>query len=194
MIDKINIKIVLLFSLVLLIGTSCHRSSVPKPYGYVRLSMPDTAYAEYSGPELFRFALSQNAQVQVVPKEEGSFWMDIRYPALKATVHGSYFPIRQDLDLLTDEAIKFVYKHTSQATSIPEQAFVNEQNHVYGVFFRLQGNTASPYQFFLTDSVHHFFRASVYCDCKPNADSLAPVYDYLEQDIRRLIESWQWEK
>lgn len=156
--------------------------------------MPDTAYSTYTDSEYFRFALSRNAEVKVEPAEDGSLWMDIHYPALRATVHGTYFPIRQDLDLLTDEAIKFVYKHTAQATSIPEQAFVNEQNRVYGVLFRLNGNTASPYQFFLTDSVHHFFRASAYCECKPNADSLAPIYDYLEHDIRRLIESWQWEK
>lgn len=191
---KINIKIVLLVGILLLIGTSCHRVSVPKPYGYFRLTIPDTAYAPYAGSEPFLFDLSRNAQAQVLPKEDGSLWLDIHYPTLNATVHGSYFPLHQDLDLLTDEAIKFVYKHTAQATSIPEQAFVNETNRVYGVFFHLNGNTASPYQFFLTDSVHHFFRASVYCECTPNADSLAPVYDYLEQDIRRLIESWQWEK
>lgn len=194
MIDKINIKIVLLFCLVLFIGTSCHRASVPKPYGYFRLTLPDTAYTLYAGSEPFRFALSQNAQANVMPKEDGSLWLDIHYPTLNATMHGSYFPIHKNLDLLTDEAIKFVYKHTTQATSIPEQAFVNEEQHVYGVFFHLQGNTASQFQFFLTDSVHHFFRASVYCECKPNADSLAPVYDYLEQDIKRLIESWQWEE
>lgn len=194
MIGKNNIKIVLLFCLMLLIGTSCHRASVPKPYGYVRLSMPDTAYTDYAGIEPFRFALSQNAKVQSKSASDGSLWVDIHYPALNITIHGTYYPIQQDLDLLTDEAIKFVYKHTAQATSIPEQAFVNEQNRVYGVFFHLQGNTASPYQFFLTDSAHHFFRASAYCECRPNADSLAPVYDYLEQDIRRLIESWQWVK
>lgn len=194
MIDKISIKILLFFGLLLLTCPSCRRVSVPKPYGYVRLTVPDTAYTFYAGSEPFRFAISQNAQAQVMPQEDGSIWMDIHYPILKATIHGSYLPIHQNLDLLTDEAIKFVYKHTAQATSIPEQAFVNEQNRVYGVLFRLNGNTASPYQFFLTDSVHHFFRASAYCECKPNADSLAPIYDYLEQDIRRIIESWQWEK
>lgn len=107
-------------------------------------------------------------------------------------MHGSYFPLHDDLDILTDDAIKLVYKHAAQATAIPEQAYVNDSYRVYGVLFYLQGNVASPFQFFLTDSVKHFFKASVYCECRPNADSLAPIYDYLEQDVKRLIESWQW--
>lgn len=165
---------------------------VPKPYGYFRLAVPDTAYVNYEGPAPFRFALSRNAEVKLRPTSSEKYWMDIYYPSLNATIHGSYFSVHHNLDILTDDAFKLVYKHAAQATAIPEQAFENPQAQVFGVLFNLQGNTASPYQFFLTDSTRHFFRASVYCDCFPNADSLAPVYNYLEHDIRRLIESWQW--
>ena len=184
---------VLLLGLLSLGCSACRRPSVPKPYGYVRLAVPDTAYRAYTGSVPFAFDLSRNAEL-ALRREEGSCWVDIRYPSLGTTLHGTYFPVRQNLDELTDDAVQLVYKHVAQATAIPEQAFENPERSVYGVLFRLQGNTASPYQFFLTDSVHHFFRGSVYCECRPNADSLAPVYDYLEQDIRRLIESWQWVK
>lgn len=198
-------KIVLFIGLIGGICCSCHRVAVPKPYGYARIATPDTAYSLYPSPPVasrpspvaslpFRFALSENAQAQVTSQPNGSYWMDIYYPALNATIHGSYFAIQNDLDVLTNDAISLVYKHAQQATAIPEQAFVNDDERVYGVLFCLQGNAASVYQFFLTDSVHHFFRASVYCECRPNADSLAPVYDYLEKDIQRLIESWQWVK
>lgn len=187
-------KIVLILGLLFVVCCSCRRASVPKPYGYFRLTLPDTAYVDYEGPLPFRFALSRNAEVQLRTDSSTKCWLDIHYPSLNTTVHGSYFAMHQDLDILTDDAIKLVYKHVAQATAIPEQAFENPQARVYGVLFNLQGNTASPYQFFLTDSVNHFFRASVYCECRPNADSLAPIYDYLEHDIRRLIESWKWVK
>lgn len=192
-------KIVLFIGLIGVICCSCHRVAIPKPYGYARIATPDTAYSFYPSSLIhpsfpFRFALSQNAQAQMTSQSNGNHWMDIHYPALNATIHGSYFAIKNNLDVLTNDAIGLVYQHAQQATSIPEQAFFNDDEHVYGVLFCLQGNAASPYQFFLTDSVHHFFRASVYCECRPNADSLAPVYDYLEKDIRRLIESWQWVK
>lgn len=186
-------KKVFILCLCTLLLCACQKGAIPKPYGYVRIATPDTAYTPYQSKAPYTFALSQNAQVvpHTAPKER--YWIDIVYPALNATIHGSYHPIRGDLDLLTNDAFRLVYKHAGQAVAIPEQPFVNPERSVYGMFFSLEGNVASPYQFFVTDSVHHFFRASVYCDCKPNADSLAPIYEYLEQDVRHLIETWQWQ-
>lgn len=186
-------KIGFIFCLVVWIFCACRPTAVPKPYGYARIAVPDTAYEVFE-KKPFRFALSTHAQVIPPSLTDEKDWITISYPNLHVTLHGSYFPVRNNLDLLTNDAVKMVYKHVAQATAIPEQAFSNEQANVYGVLFTLQGNTASPYQFFLTDSVHHFFRGSVYCECRPNADSLSPVYEYVEKDIRRLIESWQWVK
>ena len=174
--------------------SSCRRVSVPKPYGYVRLTMPDTCYADAVPAGFpYRFDVSCNAEVLPVRGEHGErYWIDLHYPALNATVHCSYQPVRGNLRELTDDAIRFVYRHSSHASSIPEQGFVHAEARVYGVLFDLEGNTASSMQFFVTDSVRHFFRAAVYCDCVPNADSLAPVYDYLHKDVVRMVESFEW--
>jgi gliding motility-associated lipoprotein GldD len=72
------------------------------------------------------------------------------------------------------------------------QEFANPDNQVWGLFCELHGNTATPMQFVLTDSTKHFFRGSVYCNCIPNQDSLAPIYDYLKQDVRIIMESLEW--
>lgn len=189
---KRQLAIGLVFLLML---TSCHRHDVPKPYGYFRIDTPDTVYAPLSiGTDLrpYTFDLSRNAQAVPVDEPGEQWWLDIYYPTLNTTVHTSYKPVRGNLNALTADAVEFVYKHAQQASAIPEREFANPDAHVYGVLFHLQGNTASPYQFFLTDSLRHFFRGAVYCNCRPNADSLAPVHDYLEKDITRLIESFRW--
>lgn len=178
---------------------SCSKPAAPKPYGYVRFTMPDTCYAPFSlhHPDNqdypYNFLLSGNAVVQSRTQKGEHYWINIFYPSLNATVHCSYKPVRGNLRELTNDAIEFVYKNASHATSIPEQAYSHPEERVYGVFFDLEGNTASPYQFFLTDSTTHFFRASVYCNCRPNADSLAPIHQYLRQDMIHLIESFQWQ-
>lgn len=178
---------------------SCAKPAAPKPYGYVRFTMPDTCYTPFSlhRPDNqdypYNFLLSGNAVVQSRTQKGEHYWINIFYPSLNATVHCSYKPVRGNLRELTNDAIEFVYKNASHATSIPEQAYSHPEEHVYGVFFDLEGNTASPYQFFLTDSTTHFFRASVYCNCRPNADSLAPIHQYLRQDMIHLIESFQWQ-
>ena len=51
----------------------------------------------------------------------------------------------------------------------------------------------SPVQFFLTDSTQHFFRAALYYNNVPNADSLAPVNEVIRRDIHHLIESFRWQ-
>lgn len=120
--------------------------------------------------------------------------MDVYYPRLDARIHCSYKPVCGNLRELSDDAQEFVFKHAGKATSIPEQGYDNAEAHTHGVYYELKGNTASPYQFYLTDSTHHFFRGSVYFNCPPNQDSLAPVIDYLRTDVRQMIESFRWKE
>ena len=183
---------ILLFGCILV---SCTKATVPRPYGYYRIAIPDTSYVPFARqyPNYpYSFALSQNAQVQVRSEAGEPYWINIVYPALNATIHCSYKPVRNNLRELTNDALEFVYRNASFATAIPEQDYTHPEARVYGVLFDLEGNTASSCQFFVTDSTRHFFRASVYCNCAPNADSLAPVYEYLRTDVIRMVETFEW--
>ena len=188
--------------LLLLACVSCSNNYTPRPYGYYRITVPDTAYTDFSFPITgesrgaypYSFFVSQNAVVLPVKKEGEPFWINLYYPALNATIHCSYKPVRNNLRELTNDALEFVYRNASYATSIPEREYTHPEANVYGVLFDLEGNTASSCQFFITDSTRHFFRASVYCNCPPNADSLASVYNYLRADIIKMVETFQWTK
>lgn len=118
--------------------------------------------------------------------------MDVWYPTFNVRIHCSYKPVRNNLRELSDDAQSFVYKHSGIASAIPEQGFENTDARVYGVLYELEGNTASPFQFYLTDSLHHFFRGAVYFNCVPQQDSLAPVIRYMNGDVRHLIETFRW--
>ncbi len=188
--------------LALLMCVACTSVSTPKPYGYYRIAVPDTAYMPFDQypsagemqPSLSRypysFALSKNAHVRV--RTDEPWWINIYYPALDATIHCSYKPVRNNLRELTNDALEFVYRNASFANAIPEREYSHPEAQVYGVLFDLEGNTASSCQFFVTDSTRHFFRASVYCNCPPNADSLAPVYNYLRTDVIKMVETFEW--
>lgn len=178
---------------------ACTHVSTPKPYAYFRIAVPDTAYVDFAqSPAVqssalrypYTFALSKNAVVQ--PRNDEPYWINLYYPALDATIHCSYKPVRNNLRKLTDDALDFVYRNANFASAIPEQGYAHPEAKVYGVLFDLEGNTASSCQFFVTDSTKHFFRASVYCNCPPNADSLAPVYQYLRNDVIRMVETFEW--
>lgn len=193
----------LILNLVLILCVACNHVSTPKPYGYYRITLPDTSYIPFEDyrptPNDYRlttypysFALSQNAVVQPRSDVDEPYWINLFYPSLNATIHCSYKPVRNNLRELTNDALEFVYRNASFANAIPEQDYAHPEAKVYGVLFDLEGNTASSCQFFVTDSTRHFFRASVYCNCQPNADSLAPVYEYLRKDVIRMVETFEW--
>ena len=187
----LNFKFLIL-NLLLFACASCSNNYTPRPYGYYRITTPDTAYVDFNSSFPYTFALSRNAVVQPRTDVSEPYWINIYYPALDATIYCSYKPVNDNLRELTNDALEFVYRNASFATAIPEQEYAHPEASVYGVLFDLEGNTASSCQFFVTDSTRHFFRASVYCNCPPNADSLAPVYNYLRTDIIKMVETFEW--
>lgn len=182
----------LIFNLLVLSFVACSNNYTPRPYGYYRITTPDTAYVDFNPSFPYTFALSRNAVVQPRTDVSEPYWINLYYPALDATIYCSYKPVNGNLRELTNDALEFVYRNASFATAIPEQEYAHPEASVYGVLFDLEGNTASSCQFFVTDSTRHFFRASVYCNCPPNADSLAPVYNYLRTDIIKMVETFEW--
>lgn len=208
---KFKTSILLLFVGFALL--SCSRPSQPLPYGYFRIDIPDYGYQSTDLPGYpYSFEYADIARIDtrvdnaaaVVKSGEGEqFWLDIVYPSLNARIHCSYKPLTlssshpltpsPSLAHLTDESIRMVFDHAIRADAIPEQGFSNPDEHVYGVYYDLEGNTASPVQFFLTDSTRHFFRAALYYNNIPNADSLAPVNAVMRRDIHHLIESFRWQ-
>ena len=65
---------------------------------------------------------------------------------------------------------------------------------MHGILYDLKGNTASNVQFVLTDSTKHFFRGALYFNNVPNKDSIAPMSDYIREDIIHIMESFEWKK
>jgi len=172
---------------------SCRERSVPKEYGYFRIELPPHSYRLMEDKKYpYSFLVAEAAEVEAVEHESERYWIDIRYPAHNAVVHCSYKPVRHNLNALTDDAMEFVFSHAVKASAIPEQAYSHPEERVYGLVFNLEGNAATPMQFFLTDSVHHFFRGALYFNNIPNQDSLAPVANFIREDMTVLIESFKW--
>ena len=198
--NKKNLNPLKLYILLLsMLLVACNPPSTPRPRGYFRIDLPEAQYVSLQDPAYKQitgnlpYTFQVNSQTKITPHEDGEkYWIDILYPQLNACVHCSYKPVQGNLRELSDDAQKFVYNHAGKANAIPEQGFENSDEKVYGVMFELIGNTASPCQFYLTDSLHHFFRGAVYFNCVPNQDSLAPVRDYIVDDMRYLVETMQW--
>jgi gliding motility-associated lipoprotein GldD len=174
---------------------SCGRSSIPRPYGYFRVDLPEHTYRTIDTLSLpYRFDLPKNAKL--VSRNAGGekFWIDIYYPKLNASIYCSYKPVNGNLIELLEDTRKIVYKHSVRADGIGEKVFDHPEKNVHGILYDLKGNTASSVQFILTDSTKHFFRAALYFNNVPNKDSIAPMSNYIREDIVRIMESFEWKK
>lgn len=172
------------------------RECTPKPVGYIRMDLPEKQYETYDNANLpFSFDKATEAEVVLKKDTRRLKWVDLNYPQYNAMVFLSYISMRGPNDLRgqVDTSYHLMKKHFDYASGVDEQQFFNAPDHVYGTTYKIKGqNVASTYQFWVTDSTHHFLRGALFIDCTPNNDSLAPVLNYLQEDIERLIETVKW--
>ena len=187
-----------LFALLFLM-MGCNSPVVPKNKVYSAVHFPEKKYQIFNEPGYpysFEYPIYAKINKDVSyfgETKKKDYWMDINFPDNNATFKVTYLPIHtNELDARIREAYTFVNNHNSMANGINDSAFVTA-NGVYGIFFQLGGNVATPYQFFLTDSTHHFFRGSLYFDTTPNADSLAPVNAFILKDLEHLVNTFKWQ-
>tara|TARA_B110000503_G_C7168791_1_gene423267 strand:- start:6010 stop:6573 length:564 start_codon:yes stop_codon:yes gene_type:complete len=172
---------------------ACQETPIPKPTGYFRIDLPEKNYSQTDTlPFPFQFELPQYATINLERTKEDSRFLNIDFPSYGARVHMSYLKIDSNLPTLLDDARTLVYKHLEKAQDISETSIYKEDKRVFGVFYTLDGNTASGSQFYLTDSTNHFIRGALYFNVVPNFDSIAPVQTFIEQDIQHLIETIKW--
>jgi gliding motility-associated lipoprotein GldD len=187
----------LIFSCAL---TGCREIAVPKPRGHFRIDLPEHHYVQFPYEHISKLPLSFEYPEYgrlAFQNEPGSDpgWFNIEFPAYKAIIYLTYKDVKNDLDSLLDQSYALnVKSHVSKADAIKEQVFSNSENKVYGILYDLKGNTASSVEFFVTDSLKHYLRGSLYFASAPNADSLAPVIDFFRTDIVHLIETLKWKQ
>ena len=120
------------------------------------------------------------------------FWVNLLIPKNKAEINLSYKRVDNNLMKLIEDARTMAYKHSIMADAINERVFINPEKKVYGIIYLIEGNSASPLQFYLTDSTKHFLRGALYIREVPNIDSIRPVINFLTPDIIHLIETTEW--
>lgn len=173
--------------------SSCNKTYTPKPRGYFRIDLPEKNYRHTPDVLPYQFEYPKYALIQKSRMTEKElYWINILFPKQRATIHLSYKEIDNNLNNYLEDSRNFVYKHTVKADAISETPYMNFDKNVYGLLYEIKGDAASNIQFYLTDSTAHFLRGSLYFNAIPNKDSLAPVLNFIQEDIVHLIETLEW--
>jgi gliding motility-associated lipoprotein GldD len=200
----------------IILSFSCNSPYTPKERGYYRIDFPERSYQLFNDngyPYTFEYPTygkitRDSAFFEDNP--DNPYWINLDFPRFNGRVYLSYKSIggtsvykvktpggyrdslvRNTFDGLREEAYRMTFKHTLKASGIIDSAF-ETINGIPGIYFKVEGNAATSRQFYITDSLRHFLRGALYFDTAPNADSLSIVNDFLETDMRHLIETLKW--
>lgn len=174
---------------------SCRGDYSPKPRGYFKVDLPEKQYQTFSSECPYTFDYPVYASVLPDTKSDAMpCWLDVSYPQFNGKIHLSYQPVRstQQFNQLIEDARTFAFKHTVKATAIDEGIISYPEKKVYGIYYSIDGNTASAVQFFLTDSTKNYIRGALYFNEQPRLDSIQPVLDFIKKDIDVMIKSFKW--
>lgn len=187
-------RFALMILLISVFTTACQQSYVPKPRGFFRIDTPVKAYRDLDSTLPYAFSLPVYCKItpdKYSPNEKN--WINIEFTNFKGVLHLSYKPLNNNLKKYLDDSHTLVSKHIAKATAIEESEISNPKHKVFGTIYKIQGaEAASVYQFYVTDSIHHFLRGALYFNALPNNDSLVPVIDFVSKDIDYLIETLKW--
>ncbi len=168
---------------------------IPKPKGFNRIVLPEHHYQTIADVYPYRFEISKIAKV--LPdtfKTAGKDWIFINYPSLQANIQITYKPLNRNqvfLKQFIDDSYKLAAKHQIRASSIQESRVLSKTGKT-ALIFKIEGDVPSPYQFYTTDSTNHFLRGAIYFSTAVKNDSLAPIIDYIQQDMIQLLNTLEW--
>lgn len=170
----------------------CGDKPTPKERGFFRIAFPKKEYQKLRKLPFYSFEIPRYAKFREEVNNGENIWQNIHYPKQNGQLHLTYFHLKNNLAEHIEDTHKFVYKHTIKADAISPKEFSYPERSVFGMLYDIEGQTASSVQFFVTDSVEHFLRGSLYLNERPNKDSLSVVIQFLRADVVHLMETLEW--
>ena len=106
------------------------------------------------------------------------------------------------IHLLTKLVVSNVESHKFKSERIDKSPIANREKRMFGYFYELEGDMATNFQFYLTDSISQFVWGQVLMDFQAfhkegipkDADTKARIMDYIKKDLEVFIENFSWKK
>jgi gliding motility-associated lipoprotein GldD len=190
-----NLKSIFTLIFIAFLASACSDYS-PKPYAYPRVVYPEKEYKTIDVDCPFTFDIPVYSELKSYTGGDQPCWYNLVYTQFDATLHLSYVHMNspKDLDSLAEDAYRMVFKpHHQVAEEIIVREIGDTTKGLTGMIYDLEGKTATPFNFYLTDGKDHFFRGSFYFNSKTKMDSIMPVYQFLNEDIKRTMESFEFQ-
>ena len=175
---------------IFLVLFSCDSSITPKQSAFFAPEFGVSSYNSFITQCNYSFSKNKIARIEYL--DNCNF--NIVYDDLNAKIFFSYININNNFPDIIKVFDERIIENSSNAIEIKVSEYVDSKISVYSRMFNYVGNTPSNVQFYLTDSVSNFLAGSLFFKTEPNYDSLLPYINYINVDLKKLIESFEWNK
>lgn len=194
-----SFKLLYLLAFSVLLHACGTTDYIPKPRGQNHIDLPPHEYVVLDEDDKpYSFEYSKSAVTKAYSYNEGqefkSLYKTIAYEDFGANIHITYKKIHNSVDTLNsliDEAFRLAQGHNKKAYAIQDREMMTTSGNRATVI-EITGEVPSTYQFFMHDSTNHFLRGVLYFPTATKNDSLAPVIDFVKEDIHHLVNTVKW--
>jgi gliding motility-associated lipoprotein GldD len=165
--------------------------SLPKPKAWPRIDLPQHAYQSW-GNKVCPFSFDIPGISRPDSVLEDSCWMNFYIEPFNCWWHITYRHIPSSGKSRGQHLMEYhnlVYKHSQKSSRIVESPVRTKSGD--GVFYELFGDVGVPAQFIFGND-KHLVMNSFYFPRAVNGDSLAPVIDFVKEDMHQMIRTISW--
>ena len=117
---------------------------------------------------------------------------EIHYKNLNSKIFINQINFSNTIDELKSVFDQKVFENSKFSDQIIESEYVDLDKNIYSRLYSFIGDSPANIQFYLTDMSNNFITGSLYFETKPNYDSLYPYINYIRNDIRKMVDSFEW--
>ncbi|MAR62759.1 MAG: hypothetical protein CMC45_02685 [Flavobacteriaceae bacterium] len=117
---------------------------------------------------------------------------EIYYKDLNSKIFINQINFSSTIDELKNMFDQKVLENSKFSNQIIESEYIDLDKNIYSRLYSFIGDSPANIQFYLTDMSNNFITGSLYFETKPNYDSLYPYINYIRNDIRKMVDSFEW--
>ena len=175
---------------IFLVLFSCDSSIAPKQSAFFAPEFGASSYNSFTTQCNYSFSKNKIAKIEYLDKCN----FNIVYDNLNAKIFFSSININNNFPDIIKVFDDRIIENSANVTEVKVSEYTDDQILVYSRMFNYVGNAPSNLHFYLTDSTSNFLAGSLFFSTEPNYDSLLPYINYINADVRKLIENFEWNK
>ena len=178
----------ILTAISILFFYSCDNTTLPKQKGYFA---PEFYKPQYETIETIcdnSFIKNKDSKINFF----NNCNYEIVYNKINAKIYVNNIKLDNNFQSASMKFDEKIFNNSEYADQILTSEYSNISSQTFSRMFSFVGDTPSNIQYYITDSIKNFLSANLYFNSKPNYDSLLPYIHYIRNDIKKMIESFEW--